>query len=174
LIHWFVHTTFITFFALLSCAQNKETVPVNEDLIVNFDIHVKDTSGNNMEGVELKLFRDDDLHFVTKSNSKGKFSENLTLHYGFVYHMEFRKRRYIRKTVEIDMKANFSEEDVEEEVIIPMDIELFKKKWFSDYKLIEDNPVGRFHLNPNTGLIDVDREYSVKRKKEIDNFLNNR
>ena len=77
----------------------------------------------------------------------------------------------VSKTLTLDTKKGYFEEDVEPRTFIEPSISLIKKDDDVDYSIIENQPVGKARIDPQSGKLDWDYAFSGQRKNEIDRYL---
>ncbi|GIR57564.1 MAG: hypothetical protein CM15mP65_01450 [Crocinitomicaceae bacterium] len=77
----------------------------------------------------------------------------------------------VSKTLVLDTKKGYFEEDVEPRTFIEPSINLIKRNDDVDYDIIENQPVGKARIDPQSGKLDWDYAFSGQRKNEIDRYL---
>ncbi len=142
----------------------------SQDPIMVFEGKITDASGKKLSGATVKIYRNGQEVSSSVTGSNGRY-ENYEAYYGYVYKVVVTKDGLVQKSVEIDAKENFFEEDVEEEIRVPIDVSMVKKEAGIDYSPIENQPVAKFHIDKNTGLLDIDYPFVNGRKKEIEDFF---
>lgn len=142
----------------------------SQDPIMRFEGKVSDASGKKLDGVSVKILRDGKEVHSTSTGGNGRY-QPYEAYYGYIYKVIFTKDGLVSKTIEINSKDNFYEEDVEKEIAIPIDVSMINKEPAIDYSPIENKPVARFHIDKNTGLMDIDYPFVNDRKKEIEKFF---
>lgn len=141
-----------------------------DDPSMIFEGKVKDESGRPLSGATVKILRNGkEVHSVT-TNSSGEFS-SYNDYYGYVYKIIISKNGMTTNTIEIDSKKGYHEEDVALEIKIPLRANLEPKKDGIDYSVIENKPIEKFRIDPNTGQLSEDFDYIDNRKKEIKDYF---
>lgn len=137
---------------------------------MRFQGKVSDASGKKLSGVTVKVLRDGKEVHSSVTGSNGRY-QPYEAYYGYTYKVIFTKDGLVTKSVEINSKDNFFEEDVEKEIAIPIEMSMINKEPGIDYTPIEGKPVGRFRIDKNTGFMDIDFPFVNTRKKEIEDFF---
>ena len=91
--------------------------------------------------------------------------------FGHLYTLVFKKDGMVSKTLVLDTKKGYFEEDVEPRTFIEPSISLIKRDDDVDYDIIENQPVGKARIDPQSGKLDWDYAFSGQRKNEIDRYL---
>ena len=138
--------------------------------ILVFSGKVSDISGKKLQGVKVVVTQDGKPFKETITSSSGKYT-NIEAPFGHVYSLTFRKNGLVTKKLTLDTKKGYFEEDMEPRTFIEPSISMFKEQEDVDYSIIEDQPVGKARIDPNSGKLDWDFAYSGQRKKEIDRYL---
>ena len=145
-------------------------VVFSQDPIMTIEGRALEESGKKLEGVSVKILQNGkEVHNVTTS-SNGQY-QSYDAYYGYTYKMIFSKEGMVTKTISIDSKENFYEEDVEPEIALPIDMTMISKAPNIDYSPIEKKDVAKVHIDKNTGLLDFDMVYINSRGKEIADFF---
>jgi tetratricopeptide (TPR) repeat protein len=145
-------------------------VVFGQDPIMTIEGRAIEESGRKIEGVSVRILQNGkEVHNVT-TGSNGQY-QPYDAYYGYVYKIIFSKEGLVTKTVSIDSKENFYEEDVEPEIALPVDMTMISKDPNVDYSPIEKKDVAKVHIDKNTGLLDFDMVYINSRGKEIADFF---
>ena len=131
---------------------------------------VTDVSGKKLSGVVVEV-KQDNKPFESKTTaSNGKY-DIIEAPFGHIYTLVFKKDGMVSKTLTLDTKKGYFEEDVEPRTFIEPSISLIKKDDDVDYSIIENQPVGKARIDPQSGKLDWDYAFSGQRKNEIDRYL---
>ena len=131
---------------------------------------VTDVSGKKLDGVQV-VIKQDNKPFETKTTgSNGKY-DIIEAPFGHLYTLVFKKDGMVSKTLVLDTKKGYFEEDVEPRTFIEPSISLIKRDDDVDYDIIENQPVGKARIDPQSGKLDWDYAFSGQRKNEIDRYL---
>ena len=131
---------------------------------------VTDVSGKKLSGVVVEV-KQDNKPFESKTTaSNGKY-DIIEAPFGHIYTLVFKKDGMVSKTLTLDTKKGYFEEDVEPRTFIEPSISLIKKDDNVDYSIIENQPVGKARIDPQSGKLDWDYAFSGQRKNEIDRYL---
>ncbi len=131
---------------------------------------VTDVSGKKLDGVEV-IVKQDNKPFETKTTgSNGKY-DIIEAPFGHIYTLLFKKDGMVSKTLVLDTKKGYFEEDVEPRTFIEPSISLINRDDEVDYDIIENQPVGKARIDPQSGKLDWDYAFSGQRKNEIDRYL---
>lgn len=154
----------------LLCMLFGMVLSYGQDPVMKFEGKVSNATGQKLSGVLVKIYRDGkEVHSVTTA-SNGKYQQ-YEAYYGYTYKIVFSKDDLVTKSIEVNAKDNFFEEDVEKEIAIPIDVTMINREPDINYGPVESKPVARFHIDKNTGLMDIDYPFVNERKKEIDDFF---
>lgn len=156
---------FFAFFQLSSQSDSTYLVPV-----IGVEGQIITPTGDSISKVNIVLKRPFKRSQQILTDSSGTFSFT-DLPYKTKYKLIFKKKGFVTKKIVIDAKKNYQSEDVTDIVEIPMNIVMLEKKEGINYKVISRKPVGRYAIDENTGLLDLDRDYTKKRVKEIEVFF---
>lgn len=104
------------------------------------------------------------------TSSSGKYNV-VEAPFGHQYTLIFEKEGLVTKTLILDTKKGFYEEDTEPRTFIEPSISMFVEKPDIDYSIIENQPVGKARIDPSSGKLDWDYAYSGQRKNEIERYL---
>ena len=131
---------------------------------------VTDVSGKKLDGVQV-VVKQDNKPFETKTTgSNGKY-DIIEAPFGHIYTLVFKKDGMVSKTLVLDTKKGYFEEDVEPRTFIEPSISLINRDDEVDYDIIENQPVGKARIDPQSGKLDWDYAFSGQRKSEIDRYL---
>lgn len=145
-------------------------VLAQDDPMMVFEGRIKDESGKNISGATVKIIRNGKEVHTATTNSDGEFS-SYSDYYGYIYKIIVSKNGLTTNTIEINSKEGYHEEDVPLEIAIPLKTELVEKKTNIDYGIIENKPIKRYKIDPNTGQLSEDFDYIDKRKDEIKDYF---
>ena len=146
------------------------SIAFSQDPVIVFEGRTLSNSGKKLSGVSVKIFQNGKEVHSEITGSGGQYAP-YEAYYGYSYKFVFSKEGFVSKSVEVDSKENFYEEDVELKVQFPINMTMVNKEPGIDYSPIENKPVARVHIDKNTGLIDFDLPYINSRKKEISDFF---
>ena len=117
------------------------------------------------------VVKQDNKPFETKTTgSNGKY-DIIEAPFGHLYTLVFKKDGMVSKTLVLDTKKGYFEEDVEPRTFIEPSISLIKRDDDVDYDIIENQPVAKARIDPQSGKLDWDYAFSGQRKNEIDRYL---
>ena len=131
---------------------------------------VRDENGKSISGATVNIIRNGKEVHNTTTNASGEF-DSYSDYYGYVYKIIISKNGLTTNTIEINSKDGYHEEDVPLEIKIPIKVELVKKESGIDYGIIQNTPIERFRIDPNTGQLSEDFDYIDKRKDEIKEYF---
>ena len=138
--------------------------------VLIFTGKVTDVSGKKLDGVEVIIKKDNKPFETRKTASNGKY-DIIEAPFGHVYTIVFNKSGMVSKTLVLDAKKGYFEEDVEPRTFIEPSISLINRDDEVDYSIIENQPVGKARIDPQSGKLDWDYAFSGQRKNEIDRYL---
>ena len=131
---------------------------------------VRNENGKSISGASIKILRNGkEVHSAT-TDANGEFDSYMD-YYGYVYSIVISKNGLTTNTIEINSKEGYHEEDVPLEIKIPIKVELLIKKDGVNYGVVENTPIERFRIDPNTGQLSEDFKYIDQRKDEIKDYL---
>jgi tetratricopeptide (TPR) repeat protein len=135
-----------------------------------FSGKVSDYSGKKLQGVKVIVKQDGKPFKQGVTSPSGKYSD-IEAPFGHTYTLIFEKSGMVSKTLVLDTKKGYFEDDTPPTTYIEPSISLFKEQKDVDYSIIEDQPVGKARIDPTNGKLDWDFSYSGQRKKEIERYL---
>ena len=138
--------------------------------VLIFSGKVSDYSGKKLQGVKVIVKQDGKPFHQTVTSPSGKYND-IEAPFGHQYSLVFEKSGMVSKTLILDTKKGYFEEDVEPRTFIEPSISLFKEQPDVDYSIIENQPVGKARIDPSSGKLDWDYAFSGQRKKEIERYL---
>ena len=138
--------------------------------VLIFTGRVTDISGKKLDGVQVIIKKDNKPFETRKTASNGKY-DIIEAPFGHVYTIVFNKNGMVSKTLVLDAKKGYFEEDVEPRTFIEPSISLINRDDEVDYSIIENQPVGKARIDPQSGKLDWDYAFSGQRKNEIDRYL---
>ena len=131
---------------------------------------VTDVSGKKLDGVQVVIKKDNKPFETKTTGSNGKY-DIIEAPFGHIYTLIFQKDGMVSKTLVLDTKKGYFEEDVEPRTFIEPSISLINRDDDVDYDIIENQPVGKARIDPQSGKLDWDYAFSGQRKNEIDRYL---
>ena len=131
---------------------------------------IRDENGKSISGALVKILRNGKEVYSATTDASGEFDSYMD-YYGYVYSIVISKNRLTTNTIEINSKDGYHEEDVPLEIKIPIKVELLIKKDGVNYGVVENTPIERFRIDPNTGQLSEDFKYIDQRKDEIKDYF---
>ena len=141
----------------------------NQPMLI-FTGKVTDVSGKKLDGVQVVIKKDNKPFETKTTGSNGKY-DITEAPFGHIYTLIFQKDGMVSKTLVLDTKKGYFEEDVEPRTFIEPSISLINRDDDVDYDIIENQPVGKARIDPQSGKLDWDYAFSGQRKNEIDRYL---
>ena len=106
--------------------------------VLIFSGKVTDVSGKKLDGVKVIVKQDGKLFQEETTGSNGKYNV-IEAPFGHQYTLEFVKDGMVTKTLKLDTKKGYYEDDIEPRTFIEPSISLFKEQPDVDYSIIEIN-----------------------------------
>ena len=135
-----------------------------------FSGKVTDYSGKKLLGVKVIVTQDGKPFHQGVTSSNGKYT-NIEAPFGHTYTLAFEKKGMVTKTLVLDTKKGYFEDDTPPLTYIEPSISLFKEQPDVDYSIIENQPVGKARIDPSSGELNWNKSYSDQRKNEIERYL---
>ena len=135
-----------------------------------FSGKVTDYSGKKLLGVKVIVTQDGKPYHQGVTSSNGKYT-NIEAPFGHTYTLAFEKKGMVTKTLVLDTKKGYFEDDTPPLTYIEPSISLFKEQPDVDYSIIENQPVGKARIDPSSGELNWNKSYSDQRKNEIERYL---
>ena len=129
------------------------------------------SSGKKLAGAVVTVKKNGSTFETITIGSNGKYSD-LELPMGFEYELTVSYDGYLSKTIVIDAKTGYFEEDTPLE--IPMDIpfQLDAKKENVDYSPISNGfKIGKLSIDPNTGGLAIDQGFTGSQGSKYKKFF---
>ena len=158
------------FILLASCFIFLSFYAQDDEPVLIFSGKISDISGKKLQGVKVTVTQDGKPFKETVTSSSGRYTD-IEAPFGHKYTLVFKKNGLVSKTLILDAKKGYFEEDMEPRTFIEASGSLFKQEPDVDYSIVEDQPVGKARIDPNTGKLDWDYAYLGQRKKEIERYI---
>ncbi len=158
------------FIILISCFLCLSFYAQDDAPKLIFSGKVTDYSGKKLQGVKVIVSQDGKPFHQGVTSSNGKYND-IEAPFGHTYTLVFEKDGMVSKSLVLDTKKGYFEDDTPPTTYIEPSIALFKEDPEVDYSIIESQPVGKARIDPGTGQLDWNSSYSAQRKKEIERYL---
>jgi len=133
-----------------------------------FDIELKISSSQKQGAFTVEIKSQKEKKKLN-SNLKGILVIN-SVSYGEVYELILSKNNYVTKTIKIDAQKGYYKDEVSNDVV-ELDIEMIEALLYVDYGVVTNFPVGIIEIGSESGRLENNTVFAVKRKNEIDTFL---
>ena len=125
---------------------------------------VNNENYEKLSGVKVEIKQDNQVFKSVVSSSKGKY-DAIEIPYGHIYIISFSKNKYATKSILIDSKTGyFQEEQSTQPFALPITLQSIQPG--IDYSVVSDQHVGKIRIID--GNLALDNVYNKQRKNEID------
>ena len=125
---------------------------------------VNNENYEKLSGVKVEIKQDNQVFKSVITSSKGKY-DAVEIPYGHIYIISFSKDKYATKSILIDSKSGyFNEEQSTQPFAIPITLQSIQPD--IDYSVVSDQHVGKIRIID--GNLALDNIYNKQRKNEID------
>ncbi len=159
----------ILLFNLILCFSAFSMI-LGQDPVLIFSGKITEKSGSKLDGVKVVIKKDGAIFKTETTSSNGKYQE-MHCEFGHIYELTFSKSGYVSKTLILDAKKGYYEDEVEKKTFLESSATLFKEQPDIDYSIVTNKPVGKARIDPSTSKLDWDYTYLNQRKNEIESFL---
>ncbi|MCB9189858.1 MAG: hypothetical protein H6599_11335 [Flavobacteriales bacterium] len=129
------------------------------------------SSGKKLTGATITVKKNGSVVKTVTVGSNGKYGD-LELPMGFVYTISASCDGYLSKTITIDGKTGYFQEDTPDAIPLEIPFELDEKKPDVDYSPVSgDFQVGKLSIDPATGGLAVDYSYTSAQKSKYEKFF---
>ncbi len=156
---------------ILVVAGAFQTLSAQDTPTIFIEGRISTASGKKLGGATITVKKNGAPFQTITTASNGKYAD-LELPMGFEYTMTVSYDGYLSKTIAIDAKTGYYEEDSPQEIPLDIPFELDGMKPDVDYSPVSNGfQIGKLAIDPATGGVAPDMSYSGNQKNKYEQFF---